>query len=97
MALEERLAELAAEAGDVQLKGSDYSRNGQVFVVHPSGGVIELRLSPDIAEAARRTPDTDASSRGEDWVRFAPSAWEQHAIDRLDAWFRVAWRLAASR
>lgn len=96
MSLEERLAELIAEAGDVQIKGAEYVRDGEVFALHLSTGVIELRLGPDIAEAARRTPDTASSPRGEDWIRFAPREWEQHAVDRLEAWFRVAWRLAAA-
>ena len=97
MTLDEQLADLVAEAVDVRVTDKhEYSRSGAVFAVHPSADVIELRLGPDIAEAARRTPDTAASARGEDWVRFAPREWDEHAFDRLGAWFRVAWRLAAS-
>jgi hypothetical protein len=95
MTLEERLAGLTADAGDVQVKGSDYLRNGQSFAVRPGAGVIDLRLGPDIADAAMRTADTHPSTRGADWIRFAPKAWDDHARDRLEAWFRVAWRLAA--
>lgn len=95
MTLDELLAQLIAEAGDVQITDKhEYSRSGALFLVHPELEVVELRIGADIAEAARRTPDTAASARGEDWVRFAPSAWEEHASDRLQAWFRVAWRLA---
>ena len=90
------LATLAGEADDVQVnEGGEYVHGGQLFAVRPSPGVVELRLGAEIAEAARRTPDTQPSGRGEDWVRFAPTDLDAHAIDRIGAWFRVAWRLAA--
>ena len=98
MTLEARLAELAAEATDVRTSDKhEYSRSGAIFAVNPSANVIELRLGPEIAEAAQRTPDTSPSSRGEAWIRFEPRAWDDHARDRLDAWFRVAWKLAAAQ
>ena len=59
----------------------------------PSG--IEVRLDPPIAAAARRTPDTGPSSRGEDWVRFSPRELDGHAVDRLRAWLELAYRRAA--
>jgi len=100
--LEERLGDLIAEAGDVQVLGESpgemtYQRNRRVFAVRPERDVVEFRLSEDIAEAAQRTPDTGTSARGADWVRFSPSSWDEHAADRLDAWFRVAWRFAGER
>jgi len=58
----------------------------------PSG--IEIRMDPPIAAAAARTPDTAASERGPDWVRFDPSELDGHAIDRLRAWLDLAYRLA---
>ena len=98
MTLEGRLTELAAEAADVQVTDKhEYSRAGTVFAVNPSAKVIEVRLGPEIAEAAQRTPDTSPSARGEAWVRFEPRDWDDHARDRLDAWFRVAWKLAAAQ
>jgi hypothetical protein len=98
MTLEARLAELVAEATDVKVTDKhEYSRSGAVFAVHPSANVVELRLGPEIGEAAQRTPDTSPSSRGEAWVRFEPRAWDDHAQDRLDAWFRVACKLAAQK
>jgi len=98
MTLEDRLAELAGEAADVRTTDKhEYSRSGTVFAFNPSAGVVELRLGPEISEAATRTADTTASSRGDAWIRFAPRAWDDHARDRLDAWFRVAWRLAERR
>ncbi|MDP8904309.1 MAG: hypothetical protein M3N29_03175 [Chloroflexota bacterium] len=97
--LEERLADLVEGLPDVGVEGGpagrvEYVRNGVVFAVCPSTDSVELRLGAEIAEAARRTPDTSGSSRGADWVRFSPKEWDDHATDRLDAWFRVAWRYA---
>lgn len=98
MSLEARLAELASEAEDVRTTDKhEYSRSGTVFAVNPSAGVVELRLGPEIGEAAARTADATVSSRGEDWIRFAPRDWDDHARDRLDAWFRVASKLAGLR
>jgi len=88
---------LATEAGDVTptktFSGTEYLRHGQAFAA-VGGDAVELRLLADVAEAARRTPDASSSARGDEWVRFAPSAWDDHARDRLEAWFRVAWRFA---
>ncbi len=88
---------LAAEAGDVIPKqtpnGTVYVRSGRTFAA-VDHAAIELRLMPDIAEAAMRTPSAGPSARGEEWISFAPPEWDEHATDRLDAWFRVAWRLA---
>jgi hypothetical protein len=55
---------------------------------------IELRLDPPIATAAVRTPDTGPSPRGPEWVRFAPVDLDDHAVDRLEAWFGLAYRRA---
>jgi hypothetical protein len=89
---------LLDEAGDVETPTDrDYARNGVVFVARPAEEVFELRLGEEIGEAAMRTPDTGPSSRGPAWVRFAPQEWDELAFDRLEAWFRVAWRMAASR
>jgi hypothetical protein len=84
-------------AGDVrQVDGPpiEYQRAGRAFAALPADDVVELRLGAEIAEAARRTPDTTASERGDDWVLFAPREWDGHAADRLEAWFLVAWRMA---
>jgi hypothetical protein len=71
----------------------EYRRSSRLFAAG-GDGTVELRLGEEIAEAALRTPDTHASSRGDDWVRLAPREWDKHAIDRLAAWFLVAWRAA---
>lgn len=92
------LDELIGETADVDVaettSGFEYSNAGVPFAARTASGTVELRLGEEIAEAARRTPDTTAAGRGPDWVRFAPDSWDEHAMDRLEAWFRVAWRLA---
>ena len=103
--LEEQFGRLLDEAGDsVVPRGSsgastdplpaEYERDGHLFAARPDEHTVELRIGAEIAEAARRTPDTTTSDRGDDWIRFAPREWDKHATDRLEAWFRVAWRAA---
>ena len=92
------LAELLDEADDIQtLATREYARDGVAFAQRTDEEVMEIRLGAEIAEAAMRTPDTQPSSRGADWVRFAPKTWDDHARDRFAAWFRVAWRMAEGR
>ncbi len=92
------LAALLDEAGDVETPADrEYARDGVVFATRPEENVIEVKLGAEIGEAATRTPDAGPSSRGPDWVRFAPAEWDDNAFDRLEAWFRVAWRMASSR
>lgn len=59
-----------------------------------SGSELELRLDPAIAAAAIRTPDTEPSDRGPEWVRFRPTELDGHAVDRARAWFALAYRRA---
>jgi hypothetical protein len=73
--------------------GVEWSIGGRVFA-WADGGRAEFRLSPPVASAALRTPDTAASSRGSDWVAFAPAELDQHAVDRATAWLASAWRRA---
>ena len=95
MNLGDLLADLLDEAGGVETPASrQYARNGVTFAIRSGEEVIELRLTADIAEAALRTPDTHPSSHGGDWILFSPPIWDDHARDRLEAWFRVAWRFA---
>ena len=92
------LAALLDEVDDVETPADrEYARDGVVFATRPEEDVIEIRLGDEIGEAALRTPDTQPSSRGPAWVRFAPPHWDEHAFDRLEAWFRVAWRMADGR
>ena len=75
----------------------EYSHNGTAFAHRTGEDSIDLRLGAEIGEAALRTPDTHPSSRGSDWISFTPKAWDDMSVDRLKAWFRVAWRLTESR
>jgi hypothetical protein len=88
---------LAAKLGEVlvDMRGSraEYRRGPTLFAT-AEGYQAELRLDPEVAEAARRTPSTGASQRGPDWVVFAPPELDQHARDRAEAWFLSAWRHA---
>jgi hypothetical protein len=75
--------------------GSEWSTRGIIFAaVH--GDRAEFRLAQPIAAAARRTPGTDASARGADWVAFAPPELDGYAIDRAEAWLASAWRHASA-
>ena len=96
MTLDELLRELIAETPDVTEKRGEYSRDGVLFAANPAPDVVEVRLGPDIAQAAMNTGNTGPSSRGQDWVRLATNDWSA-AHDRLEAWYRVAWRLAGKR
>jgi hypothetical protein len=61
-----------------------------------SGDRAEFRLDPLVARAALRTPGTSASSRGQDWVAFAPGILDAGAVDRAEAWFMSAHRRATA-
>jgi hypothetical protein len=93
--LDEVLGQLLSEADDTTVSDSEYLRQGRAFAARTEPSTVELRLGRDIADAARRTPGTGPSARGDEWVSFSPRAWDEHAIDRLRAWFRVAWRASA--
>ena len=79
----------AAEGGRAYLVGDT-----TVAVASADGSSAEFRLDPAVAAAAQRTPDTFASERGPDWVRFSPTELNEHAIDRAVAWLGSAARRA---
>lgn len=92
------LAELLDEIPGVELSATrEYAHDGIAFAHRTGEESIDFRLGAEIGEAARRTPDTQPSNRGPDWMSFSPKAWDDMAVDRLRAWFRVAWKLAARR
>jgi len=105
-ALSRILAELAAELPDaIASPGpgapgggpapgtTTWARDGVPFaVLGPTG--IEFQLDAAVAAAATRTPDTAPSPRGKAWVRFNPRVLDGHAVDRLQAWFALAYRRA---
>ncbi len=93
----ELLSRLTGELGEVAAVPSgaatEFRRGNQVFAaLH--GGQVSLRLRPDIAEAALRTPGTSASTRGADWIEFQPDPSNQQDVDRLQAWLTIGWRAA---
>jgi 2,4-dienoyl-CoA reductase-like NADH-dependent reductase (Old Yellow Enzyme family) len=91
------LEDLAPEFGQVQTATDGDSvawHAGGVTFAELTDGGVELRLDPAIAAAASHTPDTDLSTRGPEWIRFHPSTLDDHAIDRLEAWFALAVRRA---
>jgi len=75
--------------------GTEFSHGRTVFA-SAKGNVAEFRLEPEIADAALRTPSTEPSSRGPDWVRLTADADAAHDLDRARAWFLSAWRNASA-
>jgi len=57
--------------------------------------LLEVALDPAIAAAALRTPGTLVSSRGKGWIAFTPDGIDRFALDRADAWVRLAHRRAS--
>lgn len=58
---------------------------------------LEVALDGPVAAAALKTGDTAASARGRGWVAFTPAAVDRFALDRAEAWVRLAHRRAAGR
>ncbi|HEX6869144.1 MAG TPA: hypothetical protein VF119_10090 [Candidatus Limnocylindrales bacterium] len=90
---------LAADAAGLEVVTTDgmteWRRGGVAFVSLDAAGVAAaFRLDAVLAGAARRTPDTSGSSRGAEWVTFAPAVLDDHAADRAGAWFAAAYRRA---
>ena len=83
------LPEVASGAGDQAT--IEWTRAGVRFAIL-RGTSVDLRVGALIGAAAVRTPDTSASDLGPDWVNFAPSELDDHALDRLGAWFAAAAR-----
>lgn len=88
-------AELAGVTGTRDGPATIWSARDRPFAVL-AGSVAEFRLDPIVAAAARRTPDTTVSPRGDDWVAFRPAELEPYAEDRLRAWFAAAYRRAVA-
>ena len=97
------LAEILATSGE-DLADVTVASDGEVTTWSTAGRPFaslagewaEFRLDPMVARAALRTADTSPSMRGPDWVVFAPSTMDDPAIDRAEAWFLSAHRLAAA-
>lgn len=91
--IEMAVAELSGV--DRHERGDDveWSVQGIVFAA-VNGDRAEFGLARQVVEAALRTPGTERSARGPDWVAFAPADFDAHAIDRAEAWLASAWRRA---
>jgi hypothetical protein len=92
--LGEAAAEVGAELGSAATGATEFRRGRLVFAA-VAGNAAEFRLDEEIAEAVLRTPDTQTSSRGPEWVRLAVSEPTPMDLDRAKAWFLSAWRNAA--
>ena len=90
----------AEDLPDVRRIGHDetasWAVGDSVFVVLEAGHA-EFRLDAMVARAALRTPDTAPSTRGRDWVAFAPETLDNGAVDRAEAWFLSGYRRAGDR
>lgn len=80
----------------VAAAGTTYLLAGRPFA-WAAGRVFEVQLGPDISSAALRTPDVTPSMRGPGWIRLDPPVIDDHAADRVVAWFELARRIAAGR
>jgi hypothetical protein len=72
---------------------TEWTAGGTAFAV-VAGDIVEFRLDPVVATAARNTPHVTPSSRGGDWVAFSPGELDRYSIDRAVAWFGSAYRNA---
>jgi hypothetical protein len=98
--LAELFSELAGDLDELEVAegpdGVEYRRRGRAFSAVDARGA-EFRLRPEVTQAVLRTPAVARSGRGGDWVRFAPESVDRFALDRAEAWFLSAWRLAGER
>ena len=80
----------------VAASGTTYLLAGRPFA-WADGRAFEVQLGPDISAAALRTPDVTSSARGAGWIRLSPPVIDDHAADRVVAWFELARRIATGR
>jgi hypothetical protein len=99
LTLAEILAAAAEEvdgvATDVDAEVTIWSAAGRPFATM-AGDRAEFHLDPLVVRAALRTPDTAPSPRGPEWISFAPELLDDPAVDRAEAWFLSAHRLATA-
>ena len=86
--LDERVAAVIDDLGGVE--------RTRVFATL-DGERLETALDAAVAKAALRTPDTAASPAGAGWIAFAPTPVDRYALDRAEAWIRLAHRRASGR
>ncbi len=97
--LDERLEAVLEELDPVARR-----RDGEVVLLSAGARVfavigadlLEVALEPSIAAAALRTADTRPSLRGAGWIAFTPRNVDRFALDRAEAWVRLAHGRASS-
>ena len=98
--LDERVAAVIDDLGGVErVRDGDALRfavGGRVFATL-DGERLETALDATVAKAALRTPDTAASPAGAGWIAFTPATVDRYALDRAEAWVRLAHRRASGR
>jgi hypothetical protein len=95
--LDERIGALIEELDDIE-RASDgeldrLSVGGRVIAL-VGADLLEVALDPAVTRAALRTPDTRPSPRGTGWIAFTPAVTDRFALDRAEAWVRLAYRRA---
>ena len=95
--LDERVGTVIDGLDDVtRTREGDVERlavGGRVFAVLGTD-LLEVGLDAAIAKAALSTPDTRPSPRGAGWIAFTPATTDRFALDRAEAWVRLAYRRA---
>jgi hypothetical protein len=95
--LEDRVLAVIGGIGGVAVDpdpaGERLSLAGRVFAVL-GPGLLEVALDARVARAALATPDTQPSARGAGWLAFSPTVTDRFALDRAEAWIRLAHRRA---
>ncbi len=96
--LQARIAAVLADLGDVTTEQDGEPRvlavAGHPFLVIAEDR-LEVELDPAVARAALATPGTRPSARRAGWVAFSPEVPDRFALDRAEAWIRLAHRRAA--
>ena len=95
--LDERVGNVIDELGEViRTREGEVERlavGGRVFAV-VGADLLEVALDAPVATAALKTPDTRPSPRGAGWIAFTPATTDRFALDRAEAWVRLAYRRA---
>ncbi|MFL5756093.1 MAG: hypothetical protein ACJ77N_07305 [Chloroflexota bacterium] len=98
--LDERIAAVLDELGDVRETPAGeltQVRRGSTLFAVIGPRALEVRLDSAVASAALKTPDVTPSSRGPGWVVLRPADLrDRFALDRAEAWLRVAHRRATA-
>ncbi len=95
--LDERVGAVLDELGDViRTRDGEVERLavGDRVFAFLGADLLEVGLEPVVAKAALATPDTHSSPRGAGWIAFTPSVTDRFALDRAEAWVRLAYRRA---